>query len=101
MIDSTRTLDYATNSRGDLRRFAPLGIVLLVLVPTLGVSAIVLSTRSAGVRCTMPNRTTCASNLRQIGHGIQMYANENQGYFPPDLATVLLTQDLTSEVFVC
>ena len=101
MTDSTRQqLDYATNPRGDLRRLAPLGIVLLVLVPTLGVSAIVLSTRSR-VGCTLPNRMTCASNLRQIGQGIQMYANDNHGQFPPDLATVLLTQELTSEVFVC
>jgi prepilin-type processing-associated H-X9-DG protein len=28
------------------------------------------------------NRVKCASNLRQIGQGIQMYANENKGNFP-------------------
>jgi prepilin-type processing-associated H-X9-DG protein len=28
------------------------------------------------------NRIKCASNLRQIGLGIQMYANENKGAFP-------------------
>ena len=46
-------------------------------------------------------RVKCASNLRQIGLGMQMYANENHGQLPPDLGTVLVTQDLTSEVFVC
>src|SRR4051812_41097027 len=30
-----------------------------------------------------------------------MYANDNRGQLPPDLETVMLTQDLTSEVFVC
>jgi len=28
------------------------------------------------------NRVKCASNLRQIGQGLQMYANENKGNFP-------------------
>src|SRR5687767_8196613 len=28
------------------------------------------------------SRVRCASNLRQIGQGIQMYANENKGNFP-------------------
>jgi hypothetical protein len=35
-----------------------------------------------------------AKNLRMIGLGIQFYANENRGRLPPDLATVLATQDL-------
>lgn len=46
-------------------------------------------------------RLKCASNLRQIGQGVQMYANENKGAFPDDFAALLLTQDITSEVFVC
>ena len=47
------------------------------------------------------NRVKCASNLRQIGQGIQMYANEHGGIFPPSLDVVLSSQDLTSEVFIC
>src|SRR5687768_16900672 len=46
-------------------------------------------------------RVKCASNLRQIGQGIQMYANDNGGAFPPSFDVVLSTQDLTSEVFTC
>ena len=30
-----------------------------------------------------------------------MYAAENAGRHPPDFATLLLTQDLTAEVFIC
>src|SRR5205085_1349876 len=47
------------------------------------------------------NDTKCGSNLRQIGLAIQMYIDDNRGRLPPDLATVMTTQDLTSEVFVC
>jgi hypothetical protein len=41
------------------------------------------------------------SNLRQIGLAIQMYANDNAGRLPPDLATTMVAEDLISEVFVC
>jgi prepilin-type processing-associated H-X9-DG protein len=46
-------------------------------------------------------RMRCATNLRTIGMGVQMYANENKGRFPDDFAALVLTQDITSECFVC
>jgi hypothetical protein len=60
-----------------------------------------LSSAGGGHGCEIPPRLTCASNLRQIGQAVQMYANENHGVFAPDMATLLLTQDLTSEAFIC
>jgi predicted Zn finger-like uncharacterized protein/prepilin-type processing-associated H-X9-DG protein len=47
------------------------------------------------------HRVQCASNMRQIGQALLLYANENNGAFPDDLAPLLITQDITSEVFVC
>jgi prepilin-type processing-associated H-X9-DG protein len=47
------------------------------------------------------DRSICMSNVRQIGQAIQMYANENQGRFPDNLEQLLLTQDITPEVFTC
>lgn len=44
------------------------------------------------------DRTRSAVNLRQIGQGIMLYVNENQGKMPPDLAAVAKTQDLAPEV---
>ena len=70
---------------------APAAITLLalLLLPSMG-------------RAREPaNRVKCASNLRQIGQAIQMYANGHGGRFPPTLGTLLLTEDITSEVFVC
>jgi prepilin-type processing-associated H-X9-DG protein len=47
------------------------------------------------------NRVKCASNLRQIGIAILLYANENHGHYPDSVDQLLLTQDITSPVFVC
>jgi len=46
------------------------------------------------------NRVKSASNLRQIGQGMLLYANENKGKYPKTMGELLLTQDLTIEVFV-
>ena len=47
------------------------------------------------------NRVKCASNLRQIGQAMLLYANENRGAYPDTIEPILATQDITSEVFVC
>ena len=47
------------------------------------------------------NRVKCMSNERQIGQAILLYSNENRGKYPPDLGTLILTQDVTPEVFTC
>jgi prepilin-type processing-associated H-X9-DG protein len=47
------------------------------------------------------NRVKCASNMRQIGQGIILYANENKGNFPPDQGTIFLTQDIHHSRFIC
>ena len=45
------------------------------------------------------NRVKSASNLRQIGLGMMLYANENRGRYPGDLGT-LITMDVHPIVFV-
>ncbi len=49
---------------------------------------------------TTANRVKSASNLRQIGMGCALYANEHRGKYPPDLAELVKTQDLGAMVFV-
>ena len=46
-------------------------------------------------------RVMCSSNLKQIGQAAYLYANDHGGQFPPDLATLLQTQDIGAEVFTC
>ena len=43
----------------------------------------------------------CASNLRQIGQALLLYANDNKGAYPPKLEVLLTTEDITPEVFIC
>lgn len=38
------------------------------------------------------HRIACASQMRTIGYLILMYSNENRGFLPPDLETLLTTQ---------
>lgn len=47
------------------------------------------------------NRVKCASNMRQIGQAILLYSNENRGQYPKDLGTLLITQDIGIDVFIC
>ena len=53
---------------------------------------------SMGNAKTTADRARSAANLRQIGQALALYANENKGKLPPDLATVLKTQNLKKEV---
>jgi prepilin-type processing-associated H-X9-DG protein len=42
----------------------------------------------------------CGTNLRQIGQAMVLYAMDNAGKYPTSIAD-LLTQDITSAIFVC
>jgi predicted Zn finger-like uncharacterized protein/prepilin-type processing-associated H-X9-DG protein len=69
--------------------FIMLGCMISILLPSLNRAR------------ETANRVKCASNLRQIGQALLLYGNDNRGVYPPDFPPLLLTQDITSEVFVC
>lgn len=79
----------------------PLFILLAAMLLALGFSIVV----SSAPRCrhcgSSYERASCASHLKQIGLGILMYSNENQGQYPDRLEDVLLTQDIGPEPFIC
>src|SRR5262245_15819480 len=56
-------------------------IELLIVVAVIGILlAILLPTVARARECA--NRTACASNLRQLGHALLSYVNDNKAYFP-------------------
>ena len=48
-----------------------------------------------------PPRRRCANNLRQIGLAIMLYSDQNKGQYPGKVGSLILTQGLGAEVFVC
>ena len=59
-------------------------IELLTVIAIIGILAAILIPVVSKVRSTA-RRSVCASNLRQIGMGIWMYTNDNQGRLPGGL----------------
>jgi hypothetical protein len=45
------------------------------------------------------NRVKAASNMRQIGQGVMLYANDHNGNYPANLAPLVLEADLHPDVF--
>jgi prepilin-type processing-associated H-X9-DG protein len=47
----------------------------------------------------MADRVKSANNLRMIGQGCLLYANENKGKYPPSLGDIAVNEDLAPDAF--
>jgi hypothetical protein len=95
----SQPIDYAppgpSRRRTRIKQIAMISAAVIVLL--MGVCAVKVT--STAKRSAFHIHTE--SNLRQIGQTILIYAQENQGVFPPDFAAMLRTQQISAEVFTC
>lgn len=66
------------------KRGSPRGFSLVELLVVIGIVALLISVMLPTLCASKEraNRVKCASNLRQIGMGLRLYANDNKGQFP-------------------
>jgi len=82
-------------------------IVLIVLACVVGLGVLVCGCLASILLPSLnrareqANRVKCASNLRYIGQGVQMYANMYKGEFPDTIDKLITKQDMSAESFVC
>jgi prepilin-type processing-associated H-X9-DG protein len=69
------------------------GAVIACVVPWFG-----LVVSKARARA---DHQRCASQLIALGQAILLYSNENRGSLPPSWRELCVTQDITSQIFVC
>ena len=97
IMSNPPTIDYGRP--GPKRKTSPL--VWIVLFLFVGVLLAWMLLPSINRDRESASQIKCASNLRSVGQAVDLYSRENAGVFPPDLQTVLATQQISAESFTC
>jgi prepilin-type processing-associated H-X9-DG protein len=91
-------LDYATPSNKPSQQTSRFAIILVLIFLLFLLVSILLSSLDRSRMNALANRQ--GSNLRQIGQAILLYSVDDGGEYPDSFQTLLLNEDITSEVFV-
>jgi prepilin-type N-terminal cleavage/methylation domain-containing protein len=81
-----------------LNRRSQTGFTLVELLVVIGIIALLISILLPALNAAKEraNRVKCASNLRQVGQGLMLYANDNKGAYPRVTYTIGNPPTLTS-----
>jgi prepilin-type processing-associated H-X9-DG protein len=97
-LTSGNPLDYGTPAQGgSFVRFLAWAVGIVVI----GGMLISVMLPSLCRSRETANRVKCASNLKQIGLAISLYAKDHGGQYPNLLAVLPSDQDITAEVMTC
>lgn len=101
IIALTKTRDPRVGGRGQAIAGISLGGVSMVVAPVLLLMISIMLPALNRAR-EQANRVKCASNMRQLGNVMMLYANANRGHFPEKLEDVLqVDPTLSPTAFVC
>jgi prepilin-type processing-associated H-X9-DG protein len=92
-----RTTDDSPNHRR-AKRWIAAGAIFTIITPAVYIAIFAWFVTLAAAQ---GSKIKCASNLRQIGMAIRMYADQNADLLASDFATIAATQDITADVFIC
>src|SRR5438477_10939951 len=96
-IGLSQTKDNRVGGRG----LAIAGLILGIVGVFISLMSIGILLPSLNRAREIANRVKCAQNMRQIGQGLLVYANENRNQFPPNLDVLFKTQSLSSTLLNC
>jgi prepilin-type processing-associated H-X9-DG protein len=68
-------------------------MMLTTAAPATGAMMVSILLPSLNRARETANRVKCAANMRVLAQGILLYANDNQGKYPPDMATLVTYMD--------
>lgn len=97
IIELNKTKDPKVGGKGLAITGISLGAVSLVMLPCM--LAILLPSLNRARETA--NRVKCSANLKSIGQAMLLYAGENRGLYPARLEDLILTQQISSDVFAC
>jgi hypothetical protein len=78
------------------RRIPRALLLFAVVILMLGASIAYLSLARVQENAAL---ALCRRQMQAIGQSLLLYANENKGFYPPDLSALVRTQDVKTKVF--
>jgi hypothetical protein len=88
----------AASSLAPTRHRKPIAIAGIVLILLASLSVFLITNWNRARETA--NRSKCKKQMSALGQAIFLYANEYRGAQPPTLKELIVSQDITPEIFI-